>query len=69
LGTGEPQFQLDPEYQKLWNCLGHDPLPVDAIIEQSGLTARAVSSMLLMLELKGMVDAHAGSAYSRRARG
>jgi len=69
LGAGEPQFELDPEYQKLWDCLGHDPLPVDAIIEQSGLTARAVSSMLLMLELRGMVDAHAGGAYSRRARG
>jgi len=65
----DPQFALDSEYRQLWSCLGHDPVPVDALIEQSGLTARAVSAMLLMLELRGMVEAHPGGAYSRRTRG
>jgi DNA processing protein len=65
----DPQLGLDSEYRQLWSCLGHDPRPVDAIIEQSGLTARAVSAMLLMLELRGMVEAHPGGAYSRRIRG
>jgi DNA processing protein len=61
-----PQLDQDPEYRQLWSCLGYDPKPVDAIVEQSGLTARAVSAMLLMLELRGMVEAHRGGAYSRK---
>lgn len=59
------RWEDDPEYQQLWSCLGFDPKPADEIIEQSGLTARAVSAMLLMLELRGMVEAHPGGAYNR----
>jgi DNA processing protein len=62
----EPQLLDDPEYRALWSCLGFDPKPVDEIIEQSGLTARAVSAMLLMLELRGMAEAHPGGAWSRK---
>jgi DNA processing protein len=62
----EPQLEQDPDYRLLWSCLGFDPKPVDRIIEQSGLTARAVSAMLLMLELRGKVEAHPGGAYSRK---
>lgn len=65
----DPQIDFDPEYRKLWTCLGHDPKPVDLIIEQSGLTARAVSAMLLLLELRGMVEGHPGGAFSRKTRG
>ena len=69
MSSADPQFELDSDYRRLWSCLGHDPTPVDAIIEQSGLTARAVSAMLLMLELRGMVEAHPGGAFSRITRG
>ncbi|MFC1688793.1 DNA-processing protein DprA, partial [Pseudomonadota bacterium] len=65
-GSRDPQLDDDPDYQVLWACLGHDPKPIDAIIEQSGLTARAVSAMLLLLELRGKVEAHSGGAYSRK---
>lgn len=65
-GTEKPPWETDPEYRRLWDCLGHDPRPVDAIIEESGLTAKSVSAMLLLLELRGMVEAHAGGAYSRK---
>ena len=61
----DPQFDGDPDYRVLWGCLGYDPKPIDTIIEQSGLTARAVSAMLLLLELRGKVEAHTGGAYSR----
>jgi DNA processing protein len=61
-----PQLEQDPDYRMLWSCLGFDPRPMDSIIEQSGLTARAVSAMLLMLELRGQVEAHQGGAWSRR---
>jgi DNA processing protein len=66
IGGQEPQLEQDPDYRLLWSCLGFDPKPVDSIIEQSGLTARAVSAMLLMLELRGKVEAHQGGAYSRK---
>jgi DNA processing protein len=69
MAAADPQFELDAEYRRLWSCLGHDPTTVDSIIEQSGLTARAVSAMLLMLELRGMVEAHPGGAFSRITRG
>jgi len=65
----QPKLRLDPEYQQLWDCLGYDPLPVDSIILNSGLTAKAVSAMLLVLELSGKVEAHPGGAYSRKCRG
>jgi len=56
----------DPDYRLLWSCLGFDPRPADVIIEQSGLTAGAVSAMLMMLELRGKVEVHPGGAYSRK---
>ena len=62
----EPQLKDDPEYRLLWSYLSFDPKPIDSIITQSGLTARAVSAMLLMLELRGSVEAHPGGAWSRK---
>ena len=62
----DPQVEQDPDYRRLWSCLGFDPRPMDSIIDQSGLTARAVSAMLLMLELRGKVEAHTGGAWSRK---
>jgi DNA processing protein len=66
---GQPKLADDPDYRKLWNSLAYDPLSMDSIILASGLTAKAVSAMLLMLELKGKVEAHPGGAYSRKTRG
>lgn len=56
----------DPEYRQLWDCLSFDPQAVDRIISCCGLTPQAVSSMLLMLELRGMVETHPGGAFSRK---
>jgi DNA processing protein len=56
----------DPEYARLWAAIGHDPAPVDELIERCGLAAREVSSMLLMMELNGMIETHAGGRVSRR---
>lgn len=56
---------LAPELASLLAHLGHDPAGVDALIERSGLTAEAVSSMLLRLELEGLVEACPGGRYQR----
>ncbi len=59
--------KLDEEYQGLLRCIGHEATPVDQMIERSGLTAEAVSSMLLLLELQGFVESTAGG-YVRTAK-
>lgn len=73
MGGEDPQLGENDtnrlEYRQLWRALGHDPLPVDSIIRASGLTAKAVSAMLLLLELRGKVEAHPGGAFSRKTRG
>ncbi len=60
----EPPANEDDEYQALTNFLGHDPIHVDELVRQSGLTIDEVSSMLLILELEGKVEKLAGGHYS-----
>lgn len=55
----------DADYRRIWEALGYDPRPVDTIIDQTGLGAREVSSMLLIMELKGMVKKHGIGRYVR----
>lgn len=56
---------LDTEYCRLLGCMGLDPVPIDFLVECSGLTANSVSSMLLILELQGYVRSQAGGLYLR----
>ena len=70
--TNETKRQLsghrDDEYKSLIRIIGYDPVSPDDIVSQSGLTIDKVSSMLLILELEGEVEALQGGLYSR-ARG
>jgi DNA processing protein len=56
----------DEDYALLLKALSYDPATADEIAEHSGLTIDQVSSMLLILELEGKVDAQAGGRYVRR---
>jgi DNA processing protein len=60
-----PDREDDPEYRRLRDALGHDPVGVDQLAERTGLAAAVLSSMLLMLELEGEVVAGAGATYTR----
>lgn len=62
-----PDRDLDPHLAELLECVGYDPMTVDALVERSGLTPDVVSSMLLQLELRGLVALGAGGNYSRTA--
>ncbi len=53
----------DPEYAALLAALGHDPLPMDELAARTGLTVASLSSMLLMLELDGVVVSGQGGHY------
>jgi len=60
-----PIASKDPDYQKLWRALGYDPTGMDALVSRTGLTAAALSSMLLLMELDGRVAVEHGR-YSRK---
>ena len=58
----------DDEYRHLRKHLGYDPVSISEIAENSGLTIDQVSSMLLILELEGVVESQSGGRYSLLAR-
>ncbi|MBA3929245.1 MAG: DNA-protecting protein DprA [Xanthomonas sp.] len=64
-GTGGTPPRLDPDYQRLWEALGHDPTGMDQLVSRAGLTAAELSSMLLVMELDGLVTAEHGR-YQRK---
>lgn len=53
-------LDLSPEQSNLLDCVDYAPTPVDTLVARSGLTAAEVSSMLLQLELRGVVNAVIG---------
>lgn len=55
----------DADYDMLLRAIGHDPATADQLAAESGLTIEQVSSMLLILELKGEVEALKGGQYLR----
>lgn len=57
----------DPDYARLLEALGYDPVTADELIARTGLAAETVSSMLLLLELEGHVSSSPGGIYSRSA--
>lgn len=63
LDTGN-HAELDANQQKLLEYISFDPVTVDKLIELSGLTADVVSSMLLVLEVQGIVSS-SGGLYTR----
>lgn len=57
----------DPDYNRLWASLGHDPTDMDELVLRTGLTAAQLSSMLLLMELEGRVAVEHGR-YLRKTR-
>jgi len=55
----------DPQELQLLELMGHDPVELDTLIALSGLTAGAVSSMLLNMELRGLIEARPGGKVQR----
>ena len=59
-----PQTQ-NSAYSDILEHIGFEPTTPDMVIERSGLTPEAVSSMLVVLELQGYVETLPGGTYSR----
>lgn len=64
--VGSGSASADPDYQNLWTALGYDPTAMDQLVERTGLTAAAVSSMLLLMELDGRVASQHGRYFRLR---
>lgn len=59
--------EIDDEAQKTLACAGFDPVTIDELVSRSGLTAEALSVILLRLELDGRVSSLPGGRYQRLA--
>ena len=56
----------DPDHKRLWQALGHDPTDMDQLVARTGLTPARLSSILLLMELEGRVEAQHGRYYRSR---
>lgn len=62
--TPEPP-ELTPEHKKVWDVLEKTPLHVDEVAARSELSIQECVTLLLELELDGLVQVHDGFCYSR----
>jgi len=60
-----PPAEPDSEYGVLLDAVGFSPVTADTVADRTGLTPQAVSSMLLILELRGEIEALPGARYAR----
>lgn len=60
---------LDEDYLALLEVMDEEPATLDQLLHRSGLTANVLSSMLLRLELEGVVSTPAAGRYARRRVG
>jgi len=70
-GDAQGALQVDDlsnDSMQLLEMMGTAPVSVDRLVERSGLTADSVSSILLLLELRGLVASQPGGTYSRLQR-
>jgi len=61
-----PLPDLSEEEMLLYRLLGESPLHIDAIIRESQLDPGRVSSLLLNLELKGLISQWPGKCFSKK---
>jgi DNA processing protein len=62
------ELGMDKDHKILLDALGFDPADLDVLVVRTGFKPAAVSSMMLILELEGHVQAAPGGRYSRVVR-
>jgi len=60
---------IDPAHQRLLDVMGFDSVTTDRLVQQTGMSAAEVSSILLLLELQGHVSSGAGGQFTRLGKG
>ena len=56
---------LSPEEEKIYGFLDVYPSSIDEIIRQSGFTPQKANELLLMMELKGVIESLPGKSYQK----
>ncbi len=56
----DPHKALDPDHQKLLKCLAYEPTSIDELVQRSDFKAAEIASMLLILELEGLIVSQNG---------
>jgi len=56
---------LEADYQRLLEKMAFDPISIDELITETSFTAEEISSMLLVLELQGLVSSAPGGLFYR----
>ena len=64
--VGGPGHTLTGEERVLYELLGETPLHIDEIIRESRIDPGGVSSLLLNLELKGLITQWPGKCFSKK---
>lgn len=57
---------LDAKTKLLLDSIGYQPVNIDTLVEETGITAAVLSGSLLNLELEGWIEALPGGGYIRR---
>ncbi len=60
-----PLDSLELQEKKIYSVLEAYPKDIDGIVRESGLTAQKVCEGLLLLELKGLIEALPGKSYQK----
>jgi len=56
---------LDADQRLILETMGYDPISIDQLVIQTGLTAEVLSSILLLLELNGLIAASGRGSYTK----
>ena len=56
---------MDDDQRLVLETMGYDPISIDQLVIQTGLTAEVLSSILLLLELNGFIAASGRGNYTR----
>lgn len=67
IGAGADEYTLDADCNLLLDNISHNPISIDRLVYLTGLNIGNVASMLLMLELRGLVISQAGAVYVKAA--
>jgi len=63
--SNTPVVEQNDENSRLLEAMGYDPVSIDQLVIQTGLTPAALSSMLLVMELQGLIASNGRGSYTR----
>jgi len=61
--TTRPQVVLNKDEKIVYSCISYEPISIDNIIYNSGISIEKINKILFELELKGLVEKQAGARY------